>query len=308
MSKTDPDRNTEIEKKRGLSDNPNGTKRAVERFFNLLFLFCGILCIGFVLLITIFLVISGIPAISKIGLVEFLFGTTWEAQKSEFGILAFILTSVYGTAFAIVISFPIGLLTAVFLAKVAHPKLSIVIHTCVELLAGIPSVIYGLVGLIVVVPFVQGIFKLPSGATLFSSIIILSLMILPYMITISEEALRSVPIEYEHASLALGATKLETYFKVSIKSAKSGIMSAAIQSIGRAIGEAMAIIMVAGNVANMPSLFKSVRFLTTAIVSEMSYAEYGSLHRDALFSIGLVLFLFIVMINVFLHLIKKEKE
>lgn len=295
-------------------------KNFIERVFNLLFLFCGILCIAFVILISLFLIFSGIPAMKEIGFMNFLFGKVWNPQlditnasgeiiqKGTFGIWAFILTSVYGTTIATIISFPVGLLTAIFLSKVANPKIAVVIHKSVELLAGIPSVIYGLVGLIVVVPFVQKIFNLSSGANLFSAIIILALMILPYMITISEEALRSVPAEYEHASLALGATEIETYFKVSVKSAKSGIMSAVIQAIGRAIGEAMAIIMVAGNVANMPKIFESVRFLTTAIVSEMSYAEFGSLHRNALFSIGFVLFFFIMLINTFLHFIKRERE
>lgn len=312
------------EKKRSLSSKSNiYNKKFIENFFNILFLACGILCVAFVLLISLFLIISGIPAIREIGVTNFLFGKVWNAQAEilnaegevighgVFGILPFIVTSVYGTAAATVISFPIGLLTAVFLSKIANKTAAGIIHKSVELLAGIPSVIYGLVGLIVVVPAVQSAFNLSSGANLFSAIIILALMILPYMITISEEALRSVPVEYEHASLALGATEIETYFKVSLKSAKSGIMSAVIQAIGRALGEAMAIIMVAGNVANLPGLrdiFKSVRFLTTAIVSEMSYAEFGSLHRNALFSIGFVLFLFIMLINTFLHFIKKEEN
>lgn len=300
--------NKERQRRTVLTNSGTAAKKAAERFFNILFLLCGILCIAFVILITIFLIISGIPAIKEIGLADFIFGKIWNAQSGKFGVLAFILTSIYGTIVSALISCPMGLLTAIFLAKVAPPKISAAIHKCVELLAGIPSVIYGLIGLIVVVPFVQRTFSLSSGATLCSAIIILALMILPYMITISEEALRSVPEEYEQASLALGATELETYFKVSVKSAWSGIMSAAIQSIGRSIGEAMAIIMVAGNVANMPSIFKSVRFLTTAIVSEMSYAEYGSLHRNALFSIGLVLFVFIMLINIILHIVKKEDK
>lgn len=316
-----PDQTIFQEKKLSRKKKPSiFSKKFVERFFNLLFLFCGILCIAFVILISLFLIFSGIPAMKEIGFTNFLFGKVWDPQlditnaqgeiiqKGTFGIWAFILTSVYGTAIATIISFPIGLLTAIFLSKIANPKIALVIHKSVELLAGIPSVIYGLVGLIVVVPLVQKTFNLSSGANLFSATIILALMILPYMITISEEALRSVPEEYEHASLALGATEIETYFRVSVKSAKSGIMSAVIQAIGRAIGEAMAIIMVAGNVANMPKMFQSVRFLTTAIVSEMSYAEFGSLHRNALFSIGFVLFFFIMLINTFLHFIKREEE
>lgn len=282
-------------------------KQRIENFFHILFLAAGILCILFVILITVFLIVSGLPAIRELGFFNFLFGPEWNAQKNKFGILPFMLTSIYGTAIATLISFPIGILTAIFLSKMAPSKIAIVIHKCVELLAGIPSVIFGLVGLIVVVPFIQRTFSLSSGANLLSAIIILQIMILPYIITISEAALNEVPSEYEQASLALGATKIETYFLVSVRVARSGIISAVIQAVGRAIGEAMAIIMVSGNVANMPGLFKSVRFLTTAIVSEMSYAAYGSLQRNALFSIGFVLFFFIMLINVFLHMIKKER-
>lgn len=291
------------------SDAPSSVriKNAVERFFHVLFLVSGSVSILFVVLITVFLVMSGIPAIREIGLFDFLFGKVWNAQTNTFGILPFVLTSVYGTVIATIISFPIGILTALFLSKAAPPKIETVIHKSVELLSGIPSVIFGLVGLIVIVPVVQKIFSLSSGANLFSAIVILQLMILPYIITISETALREVPREYEEASLALGATKIETYFLISVRAAKSGIMSAVIQAVGRAIGEAMAIIMVSGNVVNMPHLFSSVRFLTTAIVSEMSYASYGSLQRNALFSIGLVLFFFIMVINVFLHFMKREK-
>ena len=230
------------------------------------------------------------------------------AGTENFGILSFILTSIYGTAGAVVIGVPLGIMTAVFLAKVAPPKLAKVIHTAVELLAGIPSVVYGLVGMVVLVPAIQKAFKLSSGACLLAAILVLAVMILPYIINVSETALRAVPREYEEASLALGATETETYFKVSLHAARSGVATAVVQGVGRAIGEAMAIIMVSGNVANMPGLFQSVRFLTTAIVSEMSYAAYGSLQRQALFSIGLVLFLFIMLINAFLTLvIKKER-
>ena len=183
------------------------------------------------------------------------------------------------------------------------------IQGAVELLAGIPSVVYGLVGMTVLVPGVQRAFHLSSGATLFSAIVVLTIMILPYIISVSATALRAVPREYEEASLALGANYTETWFRVSLRAAKSGVAAAVIQGVGRALGEAMAIIMVAGNVANMPGLFKSVRFLTTAIVSEMSYASCGSLQRQALFSIGLVLFLFIMMINWILHrVIRKEEQ
>ena len=274
-----------------------------------LFLFCGFVSVAFVLLISVYLIISGIPAIHKIGPIKFLFGTTWKSGQNQFGILPFILTSVYGTAGAVILGIPIGIFTAMFLAKAAPPRISAVIQGAVELLAGIPSVVYGLVGMTVLVPGVQKAFHLSSGATLFSAIVVLTIMILPYIISVSATALRAVPREYEEASLALGANYTETWFRVSLRAAKSGVAAAVIQGVGRALGEAMAIIMVAGNVANMLGLFKSVRFLTTAIVSEMSYASYGSLQRQALFSIGLVLFLFIMMINWILHrVIWKEEQ
>lgn len=283
-------------------------KKTIETGFRLLFLICGLIAVAFVLLISIYLIIAGIPAIREVGLVDFLFGDTWNAGTNEFGILPFILTSVYGTAGAVVIGVPIGIMTALYLSKVAPPRIAKLVNTAVELLAGIPSVIYGLVGMIVVVPAVQSLFGLSSGACLLTAILVLAVMILPYIINISKTALDAVPPEYEEASLALGALKTETYFKVSLPAAKRGIATAVVQGVGRAMGEAMAIIMVAGNVANMPGLFSSVRFLTTAIVSEMSYASYGTLHRNALFSISLVLFLFIMMVNTLLHMISHNKE
>lgn len=281
----------------------------MENALHGLFLFCGFVSVAFVLLISVYLIISGIPAIHKIGPIKFLFGTTWKSGQNQFGILPFILTSVYGTAGAVILGIPLGIFTAMFLAKAAPPRIASVIQGAVELLAGIPSVVYGLVGMTVLVPGVQKAFHLSSGATLFSAIVVLTIMILPYIISVSATALRAVPREYEEASLALGANYTETWFRVSLRAAKSGVAAAVIQGVGRALGEAMAIIMVAGNVANMPGLFKSVRFLTTAIVSEMSYASYGSLQRQALFSIGLVLFLFIMMINWILHrVIRKEEQ
>lgn len=284
-------------------------KDLMENAIHGLFLFCGFVSVAFVLLISVYLIISGIPAIHQIGPIKFLFGTTWESGQNQFGILPFILTSVYGTAGAVILGIPIGIFTAMFLAKAAPPRIASVIQGAVELLAGIPSVVYGLVGMTVLVPGVQRAFHLSSGATLFSAIVVLTIMILPYIISVSATALRAVPREYEEASLALGANYTETWFHVSLRAAKSGVAAAVIQGVGRALGEAMAIIMVAGNVANMPGLFKSVRFLTTAIVSEMSYASYGSLQRQALFSIGLVLFLFIMMINWILHrVIRKEEQ
>lgn len=281
----------------------------MENAIHGLFLFCGFVSVAFVLLNSVYLIISGIPAIHQIGPIKFLFGTTWKSGQNQFGILPFILTSVYGTAGAVILGIPIGIFTAMFLAKAAPPRIASVIQGAVELLAGIPSVVYGLVGMTVLVPGVQKAFHLSSGATLFSAIVVLTIMILPYIISVSATALRAVPREYEEASLALGANYTETWFRVSLRAAKSGVAAAVIQGVGRALGEAMAIIMVAGNVANMPGLFQSVRFLTTAIVSEMSYASYGSLQRQALFSIGLVLFLFIMMINWILHrVIRKEEQ
>ena len=277
---------------------------------NLVFFACGFIAIVFVLFISVYLIISGIPAIREIGLIDFLFGTEWASTAAEpkFGILPFILTSIYGTAGAIVLGVPVGFMTAVFLAKVAPPRLAAVVRPAVDLLAGIPSVVYGLIGMMVLVPAVRVAFNLPDGASLFCAIIVLAVMILPSIISVSETALKAVPKEYEEASLALGATHIETVFRVTVPAARSGIATAIVLGIGRAIGEAMAIIMVAGNVANMPGLLTPVRFLTTAIASEMSYASVGSTHRNALFSIGLVLFLFIMMINVFLNVFIKNKK
>lgn len=286
----------------------NNKKSFVEAIFHGTFFACGILSIGFVVGITVYLIISGIPAIAEIGPVEFLLGQVWNPGKGQFGVLPFILTSVYGTLGALVVGLPLGLFTAMFLSKYAGKKSGRIIRSAVELLAGIPSVVYGLVGMIVLVPAVQGAFNLSSGATLLAAIVVLTIMILPYIVNVSSTALDAVPKEYEEGSLALGATNTETYFKVSLHAARSGVATAIIQGVGRALGEAMAIIMVAGNVANMPALFESVRFLTTAIVSEMSYASYGSLHREALFSVGLVLFAFIVLVNVVLNIIARRKE
>ena len=275
-----------------------------------LFFVCGFIAVAFVLLITVYLILSGLPAIREIGLVDFLFGKTWDSTNKtdpQFGILPFILTSIYGTAGAILIGVPIGFMTAVFLAKVAPPKVAAVVRPAVDLLAGIPSLVYGLVGMVVLLPAIRNLFGLPAGDSLLAAIIVLAVMILPSIISVSETALKAVPREYEEASLALGATEIETYFRVSVPAAKSGIAASVVLGIGRAIGEAMAILMVAGNVANMPSLLKSVKFLTTAVASEMSYSS--GLQRQALFSIGLVLFLFIMLINILLNLVfKREKE
>lgn len=288
-------------------------RKAMEEVIHLIFLLCGIVAVAFVLLISLYLILSGLPAIREIGLFKFLLGRVWDPTNTttgaQFGILAFILTSVYGTAGAIVVGVPVGLMTTMFLAKAAPPRLAAVIRTAVQLLAGIPSVVYGLVGMIVLVPAIQKAFSLGSGACLLAAIIVLAIMILPSIINVSETALRAVPREYEEASLALGATETETWFRVSLHAARSGVATAVVLGVGRAIGEAMAIIMVAGNVSNMPGLFTPVRFLTTGIVSGMAYARVGSLYHQALYSIALVLFLFIMLINVFLNVcVKRRKE
>ena len=285
-----------------------GVRNVLEVTMNAIFLICGLIAVAFVLFISIYLIAAGIPAIREIGLVEFLFGQKWASTASDprFGILPFILTSVYGTAGAILLGVPVGLFCAIFLAKVAPPKMAAVVRPAVDLLAGIPSVVYGLVGMIVLVPAVREFFNLPDGASLFCAIIVLAVMILPSIISVSETALKAVPREYEEASLALGATHIETVFRVSVPAASSGIAASVVLGIGRAIGEAMAVMMVAGNAANMPSLFESVRFLTTAVASEMAYSS--GLQRQALFSIALVLFLFIMLINVILNTLLKGKK
>ncbi len=282
--------------------------RLFENIVHGIFLILGLITVGCVLLITVYLIISGIPAIKEIGLIDFLFGKEWASTAAEpkYGILPFILTSVYGTAGAILIGVPIGFFTAVYLSKVANKKVRAVIESAVNLLAGIPSVVYGLVGMLVLVPAIREIFNVPDGASLFAAIIVLAIMILPNIIKVSITALDAVPKEYEDASLALGATPTETFFKVSVPAARSGIAAAVVLGVGRAIGEAMAVMMVAGNVANMPSLFESVRFLTTAVASEMAYSSPGSLQRNALFSIALVLFLFIMLINATLNFFLKR--
>ena len=285
-------------------------KKMFEAVVHGIFLLLGLITVGCVLLITVYLVISGIPAIQKIGLVPFLTGEVWSSTSAEpkYGILPFILTSVYGTAGAIVLGVPVGFLTAVYLSKVAPKKVRTVLEAAVSLLAGIPSVVYGLVGMLVLVPAIRKTFHLPDGASLFAAIIVLAVMILPSIIKVSVTALEAVPHEYEDASLALGATGVETYFRVSVPAAKSGIAAAVVLGVGRAIGEAMAVMMVSGNVSNMPSsIFESVRFLTTAVASEMSYSS--GLQRQALFSIALVLYLFILLINASLNFfLKRDKE
>ena len=272
------------------------------------FLLLGLVTVGCVLLITVYLIVSGLPAIMKIGLGKFLFGSEWASTAADpkYGILPFILTSVYGTCGAILIGVPIGFLTAVFLSKMASGKLRSVMESAVSLLAGIPSVVYGLVGMLVLVPGIRKLFHVPDGASLLAAVIVLAIMILPSIIKVSVNALDAVPKEYEDASLALGATPVETWLRVSAPAAKSGIAAAVVLGVGRAIGEAMAVMMVSGNAPNMPSLFESVRFLTTAVASEMSYAS--GLQRQALFSIALVLYLFIMLINAALNFFLKRKK
>ena len=278
----------------------------LEAVMNFIFFLCGMLAVGCVVLITVYMVVSGVPAIHKIGLFRFLLGTEWASTAADpkFGILPFILSSVYGTLGATLIGVPIGLLTAVFLSKAAGPKVRTVVVTAIELLSGIPSVVFGLLGMQVLVPAVAKTFGKASGACLLSAIVVLSIMILPSIVSVSVTALNAVPPEYEQGSLALGATDTETWFKISVPAAKSGIAAGVVLGIGRAIGEAMAVMMVAGNSPNMPdSVFRSVTFLTTAIAKEMSYA--GGLQRQALFSIALVLFVFIMIINVVLNVVLK---
>ncbi len=282
------------------------SRRILETAVHGVFLLLGLITVGCVLAITVYLVLSGLPAIREIGLWNFLFGREWASTAAEpkFGILPFLLTSVYGTAGAILLGVPVGFLTAVYLAKAAPPKVRAVLSGAVSLLAGIPSVVYGLVGMMVLVPAIRKLFGLPDGASLLAGILVLAVMILPSIIKVSVTALEAVPPEYEDASLALGATREETWFRVSVPAARSGIAAAVVLGVGRALGEAMAVIMVSGNVPNMPSLFESVRFLTTAVASEMSYA--GGLQRQALFSIALVLYLFILLINAALNYFLKR--
>lgn len=297
---------TQAKNKRAIRKN---FKRFVENLMHGIFLVLGLITVGFVLLITVYLVVSGLPAIVEIGPIEFLFGKEWASTNAEpkFGILPFILTSIYGTAGAIVIGVPIGFLCAVWLSKLANRKVRAVMEAAIGLLAGIPSVVYGLVGMLILVPGIRELFNIPDGASLLAAMIVLAVMILPSIIKISMTSLDAVPKEYEDASLALGATPVETYFRVSVPAAKSGIAAAVVMGVGRAIGEAMAVMMVSGNAPNMPSLFESVRFLTTAVASEMSYSS--GLQRQALFSIALVLFLFIMLINAALNFfLKRDRE
>lgn len=294
----------------------HGSKSGIEHAAEVIFTICGFFAVLAVASISIYMLTSGTPALFKVGVLDILFGSVWkpDAAIPSFGILYVILTSIVGTALSIIIGVPIGVLTAVFLAEVAPKRLANIVRPAVELLAGIPSVIYGLLGILILNPLMYDlelkIFKGSSthqftgGANLISAVLVLALMILPTVINISETALRSVPHHLRSASLALGATKIQTIFQVVIPAAKSGIITAIVLGTGRAIGEAMAISLVSGSSVNLPLPFHSVRFLTTAIVSEMSYAS--GLHKQVLFTIGLVLFVFIMLINVILNSLLKK--
>ena len=285
----------------------NNHRKCSDRIALSVFTVLGYLNIVFVAVICLYLLISGVPTIFKIGFTDFIFGTKWASTASEpyFGIMPFILTSVYGTVGAIILGLPVGFFTSAYLAKFAPKKLKAAVESVVDLLAGIPSVVFGFIGMLVLVPGIQKIFDVPDGASLLAAIFVLAVMILPSIIKVSIGAIEAVPHEYELGSLALGANKIETVFKVVIPAANRGIGVAVVLGVGRAIGEAMAVMMVAGNVANMPHLFESVRFLTTAVASEMSYSH--GLQREALFSIALVLFVFIMVINALLNLVLKKR-
>lgn len=299
-----------------------GKKRAgsiVESTARVIFLATAIVAIVAVLSITVYMILKGTPALASVGVTDILFGTVWEPTAAEphFGILYIILTSIVGTALAILIGVPVSILTAVFLAEVAPKKLAAIVQPAVELLAAIPSVIYGLLGLMILTPWMYGLEKkifagsqnhqFTGGANLISAVIVLAIMILPTVINISVSSIKAVPQQMKSASLALGATKIQTIFGVVLPAAKSGIMTAIVLGIGRALGEAMAISLVSGSAVNIPLPFHSVRFLTTAIVSDMSYSQ--GTHRQVLFTIGLVLFVFIMVINLILtRLIKKGEQ
>lgn len=279
-----------------------------DKIATVTFTVLGYLNIVFVAVICLYLLISGIPAIYKIGFVDFIFGTQWASTAAEpkFGIMPFILTSIYGTIGAIALGLPIGFFCSVYLAKFAPVKIKKFVESTVDLLAGIPSVVFGFIGMLVLVPGIKEVFGVPDGSSLLAAILVLSVMILPSIIKVSIGAIEAVPHDYELGSLALGANKVETVYKVVVPAARRGVGVSVVLGVGRAIGEAMAVMMVAGNVANMPGLFASVRFLTTAVASEMSYS--AGLQREALFSIALVLFVFIMVINALLNLALKKKD
>lgn len=281
-----------------------------ERTAHLFFALCALTTAALLLLLTVYVVLSGLPGIQTIGVRNFLLGRVWDAFREEdpqFGILPLLLTSACGAAGAAALGVPLGILTALFLARAAPAPVAAVLRWLVELLAGVPSVVCGLVGMTVLVPLLQERLNLPAGDSLLAAVIVLAVMLLPTVVSVSETALAAVPGEYEEASLALGATETETWFHVTLPAARGGVAAAAALGIGRALGETMAILMVAGNVANMPSLLGSVRFLTTGIAMELSYAPAGSLQQQALFSIALVLFAVVLAINILLSLLMRAK-
>lgn len=292
------------------------SKDIIEYVMAIVFLVCGIIAIAAVFAICVYMFISGVPALTQIGITEMLFSSVWEPTAAEphFGILYIILTSIVGTMMAIIIGVPISVLTAVFLAEIAPKKLAAVVNPAVELLAGIPSVVYGLLGILIIKPLMyrleMAIFanspdhQMTGGANLISAVFVLAVMILPTVVNVSRTSMKAVPAHLRSSSYALGATKITTVFRVVIPAAKSGIITSIVLGIGRAIGEAMAITLVAGNAVNLPFPFNSVRFLTTGIVAEMSYSQ--GLHRQALFTIGLVLFIFIMIINILLSVTLKK--
>ena len=290
----------------------------VENVAHIIFVMCAFAAVIAVASITLYMIINGVPAIFKVGLKEILFSTVWKPTNDNpsYGILYVILTSIFGTFFAILIGVPIGVGTAIFLTEIANKKVAAIIQPAVELLAGIPSVIYGLLGILILNPFMYKLelflFKdsnthqFTGGANLISAVLVLAIMILPTVINICASAIRSVPLSIKNSSLALGASKMQTIIRVILPAAKSGIITAIVLGIGRAIGEAMAISLVSGSAVNAPLPFNSVRFLTTAIVSEMAYA--ADTHKQVLFTIGLVLFVFIMIINISLTKILKKGE
>lgn len=298
--------------------NKKAKLNAVESIAKVIFIICGVVSIFAVCSITIYMIAKGAPAFSKVGVSELLFGTVWKptADEPQYGILYIILSSLVGTGVSILIGVPIGLLTAVFLTEISNKKLAAVVQPAVELLAAIPSVIYGLLGLMLLNPLMYKLEKLifagssthqyTGGSNMLSAIIVLAIMILPTVVNVSASSIRSVGKDLRAASLALGASKIQTIFKVTIPAVKSGIMTGVVLGIGRALGEAMAINMVAGGSVNMPLPFNSVRFLTTQLVSEMGYAE--GTHRQVLFTVGLVLYVFIMIINLILQKLRKGAE
>lgn len=291
-------------------------KAVVERAAQAVFTVCASFAILAVASITLYMLLKGTPAIFKVGLKDILFTTVWAptAGEPKYGILYVILTSIVGTGMAILIGVPVGILTAVFLAEVADRKVAAVVKPMVELLAGIPSVIYGLLGLYLLNPLIYKLelalfrdsrtHQFTGGANLLSAVLVLAIMILPTVINISEASIRAVHPSIKAASLALGGSHIQTIFKSILPAAKSGIVTAVVLGVGRAIGEAMAITLVSGGSVNAPLPFNSVRFLTTAIVSEMGYSS--GTHRQMLFTIGLILFVFIMMINTILTAIWKK--